>query len=615
VKQQWFAVLLTFFLIIPITFNTSTTPESTIVVSDTREPALQRIYDEIVASEIYENITSLELRNIVRKFSENGSRFLQDAIEVDMEIPNTFARHYIIQQLIELSNGRIEIEVFGDYRNVLGKLPGYLPGDSPVFIVSAHYDTPEGCPGANCDGSGIAAMLTLARVMSQYEWPLDIYFMAFNGLYPHGRWYMDYMEGSTEVSSELMRREIETLAMFNIDTVLFPNPTAPIDKRVWMGYDPIGGYAKGRYWAELTRAMSNNYGHSSIVPVPSYSVPIWDLGDHYPFIHRGFSGVVCAFESGSSIDDAFQNGDDVYTQPGYDYGLLREVTAAIGSSMSYIMGRRYGEPRQIDFSLIIGSEGSEELYIPITTPTNIEVTCRWFGGPATFQLLNPNSQIIGTIAFDSASAWEYTDLFDIPVSDKGLYTLVLSNPGYRPVGFELTYWYESDIESNGILDSQEFWMDSSYFSLDQDLDGISAANELFIGTDDTKIDSDGDTMDDKFEVDNGLDPTDPSDGNDDADGDGLSNAQEYSLGLDMFSEDTDSDNMPDLWEVENELNPLVDDSMLDADGDGKSNLQEYLEDSDPQRIESEPIPVFWFILPLVVIAVIVGFLYLRKEYF
>ena len=126
---------------------------------------------------------------------------------------------------------------------------------------------------------------------------------------------------------------------------------------------------------------------------------------------------------------------------------------------------------------------------------------------------------------------------------------------------------------------------------------------------------DGDLMDDKFEVDNGFDPTNPSDGSGDADHDGLTNAEEYSLGLDLFSADSDNDLMDDKWEVENGLRPLFDDSMLDADGDGKTNLQEYLEETDPNVVERDPIPIIWLIAPLVMIASIVGFLYLGRDYF
>ncbi|KXH74327.1 MAG: hypothetical protein AM326_09960 [Candidatus Thorarchaeota archaeon SMTZ-45] len=126
-------------------------------------------------------------------------------------------------------------------------------------------------------------------------------------------------------------------------------------------------------------------------------------------------------------------------------------------------------------------------------------------------------------------------------------------------------------------------------------------------------DSDGDTMPDKFEIDVGLDPNNPADGNQDADGDNLSNAQEYSRGLNLFSIDSDSDLMDDLWEVENGLDPLVDDSMLDLDGDGITNLQEYLNGTNPQIPEAMETTVIWIATPVLVIAGISAFVYVLKR--
>jgi hypothetical protein len=616
VKRWLIATLLASLLISSIVSSSLTNRESSIVISDTIEPALERIYGRIIAPDIYEEITTTELRDIVRDFTENGSRYIEAVAEVPHDEINVAARYYISQKLDELSNGRVEIELIGQYFNVVGKLPGYLPGDNPVFAVTAHYDSPEGSPGANCDGGGVAVMLTLARVMSQYEWPLDIYFMAFNGLHPHGMEYTDFMEGSEEVAIELRSRGVETLALFNIDTILYPNPGAPNDRRILMGYDITVDYTLSQYWADLTQTMSKYYGGNAIVSVPGQlQIPIWNLGDHYPFTLRDFSGVVCAFESGYATDAVYHGGGDVYNYPGYNYVLCKEVAATVGACMAYTMGRTIGEPRQINSLIIVEDERVERFYIPITTPTNVNVTCRWFGGPATFQILNPIDQIVASVAFDYSSAWEYVNLFDFPISEKGLYTLLLNNTGNDDVGFDLSYSYNTDIDNNGVLDHQEFWLDPVYFTTDQDSDGLSAADELFLRTDDENIDSDADTMDDKFEVDNGLDPTNPADGSADADDDGLTNAEEYSLGLNLFSADSDQDLMDDFWELENGLNPLFDDSMLDADGDGKTNLQEYLEETDPQMVERESIPVIWLITPLVLIAVIVGFLYLGRDSF
>ena len=216
-----------------------------------------------------------------------------------LEGANYRARNYLIQQLSLLSNGRIEVETIGNHFNVVGRLPGYLPGDHPVFCVTAHYDSPQGSPGANGDGSGIAAVLSLARMLSQYEWPLDIYFIAFNGLYT-----FDFMTGSPEVANAFQSREIDILALYNIDTLLVRDPDGLPSERIEMGFIDGGqqDYHKGQYWAELTRMMSNNYGSNYITTVPSGSFPLWQTSDHYMFFERGFTGLVCASQSGHAVD-------------------------------------------------------------------------------------------------------------------------------------------------------------------------------------------------------------------------------------------------------------------------------------------------------------------------
>lgn len=50
--------------------------------------------------------------------------------------------------------------------NVIAERPGLLPGrDTGVVMVTAHYDSVIGSPGANDDGSGTALALELARVL------------------------------------------------------------------------------------------------------------------------------------------------------------------------------------------------------------------------------------------------------------------------------------------------------------------------------------------------------------------------------------------------------------------------------------------------------------------
>ncbi|MFC1780447.1 carboxypeptidase regulatory-like domain-containing protein [Patescibacteria group bacterium] len=100
------------------------------------------------------------------------------------------------------------------------------------------------------------------------------------------------------------------------------------------------------------------------------------------------------------------------------------------------------------------------------------------------------------------------------------------------------------------------------------------------GEDET--DSDDDGMTDECEIENGLDPNDPSDALEDPDGDGLTNLEECNLGTDPNNDDTDDDGIPDGWEVDNGLDPLdPDDGSKNPDSDRCTNYEEYLYDTDP----------------------------------
>lgn len=62
------------------------------------------------------------------------------------------------------------------FRNIEGSLGPV--GEAPAAVVMAHYDTVDTAPGANDDGSGIAAMLETARLLAGTEEPPPVFFVA-----------------------------------------------------------------------------------------------------------------------------------------------------------------------------------------------------------------------------------------------------------------------------------------------------------------------------------------------------------------------------------------------------------------------------------------------------
>ncbi|MFW9959334.1 MAG: M28 family peptidase, partial [Candidatus Odinarchaeota archaeon] len=574
-KLWFFSVILILFLMTPTTVpSTHQLEEPRYVRYSTSSDEIQRVYGVNVVPAIYEMVSQTNYLSYVRELSEMGPRYILTYGDIPQST-NEEARNWIVSKLATLSNNRIELNLLGRNENIVGLLPGYLPYDNlPVFVVSAHYDTVENCPGANDDASGIAAVLELARVMSQFEWPLDIYFIAINGAHS----FYNQVRGGDEVASAFASNGIDILALYNVDTILCVNPNGPYDESVLLAFNsaPESFYHLTRYWAELGKAMSKNYGMNIVGTVSSASFPYWGYSDQYKFIERGYQSSFCVFESGIAYDTAYRTASDIWSRSDYNYFIATEATRFIGASMAFTMGRAYGQKTLITDSLLLSRAGSKMFYFPIGDSTTINITARWYGGGASFILTDPTNTILNSSSRADSHAWTTTQVFSTQTTQKGLYKLEISNIASDSIGVDIYIEYETDLNDNGVADSQEYWIPTSLFSTDTDNDMISDAMEITYGTDSQNPDSDFDSMPDGWELEKGLNPLDPNDAADDADGDTLTNAQEYYFGTDIFNIDSDFDSIPDNWELEYGLNPLVNDADENPDNDNYTNLEEYL---------------------------------------
>lgn len=101
-----------------------------------------------------------------------------------------------------------------DIVNVVATLPGTQPeGKDRVYVISGHYDsrslgimdTDTYAPGANDDGSGTAAVMELARVMSHYQFDATIVFLTVaaeeQGLNGSAHWAKSAKESGMNVAA------------------------------------------------------------------------------------------------------------------------------------------------------------------------------------------------------------------------------------------------------------------------------------------------------------------------------------------------------------------------------------------------------------------------------
>ena len=97
-------------------------------------------------------------------------------------------------------------------QNVVATINGTNQSSDAVFLLCAHFDTTSNSPGANDDGSGIAALLTIANICSKYSFNFTICFLAVSGeevgLY-----------GSHNYAQKMYEKNENIVAVFNMDTI------------------------------------------------------------------------------------------------------------------------------------------------------------------------------------------------------------------------------------------------------------------------------------------------------------------------------------------------------------------------------------------------------------
>lgn len=93
-----------------------------------------------------------------------------------------------------------------------------IRGSSPkIVVMGAHYDSVPGCPAANDNGSGVAAMLALARRFAGKSVESTLRFVAFVNEEPP--YFLSSQMGSYVYASRCKERGDQIVAMISLETI------------------------------------------------------------------------------------------------------------------------------------------------------------------------------------------------------------------------------------------------------------------------------------------------------------------------------------------------------------------------------------------------------------
>jgi len=322
-----------------------------------RDPEIKRMVDEISKEKIEQHVrqmVSFHTRHnlSVQDDPAKGIGAAWNWIKTEME------------KNIPAAGGRLSVE-FVDYtvggqgqriaqetklKNVVATLKGTDSNDDRKILISAHLDSRAAldndntgfAPGANDDGSGVAAILELIRIMSTRKFPATIIFMAVSGE-EHGlygakfmaekardeKWNIIAMLNNDMIgnsgSSETLLNDNMRVRVFSEGVPAFETEQMTALRKYTAGEND----SRSRQLARYIKETGERYVDQMNVTLIFRNDRFGRGGDHTPFCQAGFTAVrICEYNENydrthkiPAVVNGIQEGD----LPEYvDYEYVRK---------------------------------------------------------------------------------------------------------------------------------------------------------------------------------------------------------------------------------------------------------------------------------------------------
>jgi hypothetical protein len=267
---------------------------------------IKKPYNNKIQSTINNNIISL-IQNIDETlylgFLENLTAFgprlttTQACEDAGEYIYNEFIKMDLEARYQEWTHNSL----FGN--NIEATLPGIDSSSDEIYIICAHYDTVSGSPGADDDGSGVAAVLTAAEVMSSYSFNHTIKFVAFSG-------EEQGLYGSRYYVEEAVSNNDNIIATLNADMIGFAESEND-ESKLKVFYDD-----QSEWLTTFTTDISQEYyDYLELEIIPGgYS---WG-SDHYYFWQAGYDAL---FYFEYNFNDYYHSPQDTIENMNIQYAV------------------------------------------------------------------------------------------------------------------------------------------------------------------------------------------------------------------------------------------------------------------------------------------------------
>lgn len=311
-----------------------------------RDPEIEQMVKEVSRDSLQSYINTLVsfgTRNTLST-QKNPKRGIGAAREWVLSKFNQFAKE---------SNGRlsaiIDTTTYGpdgrrvdtaiNLGNVVATLKGSDPVDNRIFLISGHLDNMRSsvmdrtgdAPGANDDGSGSAAVLECARVMSRHAFPATVIFVTVSGE-EQGLLGARFMADKAKkegwniegvLNNDIMgsNNSSETNIIDNTKVRVFSEglPAYELDKNAkiirQLGLENDG---KARQLARYVKEIGERYVDNLQVVMIYRNDRFLRGGDHLPYVENGYAAVRIT----EMNENFYHQHQNVRTENGIQYGDL-----------------------------------------------------------------------------------------------------------------------------------------------------------------------------------------------------------------------------------------------------------------------------------------------------